>query len=479
MLTTHIITDRSEIERYTPRCQELARESGTHLPFQNLHMPLVWWGHFNNTDGSNFTSKRGTNFLGSQSWLQKLFLIVSLDGSEVVGAVPVVEYAVRIPREQDTLQVITFPGDFLIAYQDFTVSSQLRKEAIKALLHAMVGFLDGHALLILPYVPENSPNIHDLKQCIAELSKMGFHCSTALTGRRGGVREWTLESIVSCLGQIADRVKDSSRLDEIRKLVADLETSPLMNLLFPRTRNSFESRIREVVTMIQGDTAIEKPLEKLETLLTDVPVQYPYITLPVDADAYMITMSKETRRYFRRYKRDYEGQGGGFEKILSSDIREQDIEDYLKLHNQRWGDHSILIRNDTSNDFHKDICWRMSSQGCFTLFFAKYHGKRVATHSCIDIQGRREGYMTGRDPLYAETRASRLLYLETIIDAIRHGFHTYDLGHGWHAYKMSFTKTDIRTMNFFISPGTAPVDLTKLFLGYECMIPMDVHSVSN
>ena len=435
-------------------------------------MPLAWWDNFNSTDGADFKSKRGTNFLGTQSWLQKLVLLVLHDGPDLVGAVPMVEYTVKIPGEKNTLRLATFPGDFFISYQDVNVSSRLRTEAVKSFLDAMAGLLDSHDLVILPYVPENSPNMQDLRQYISKLSTKGFYCQTAITGRRGGVRSWTMESIASCLRQLADRTRVPSHQDEIRQLVTDLETCPPMNLLFPQTRTTFEGRIRDITGMIENDKALEIPLKTIETLLCDAPVLYPYISLPTDAEAYMMTMSRETRRYFRRYGREYEGQGGRFEKIASSEISDQDIEDYLKLHDLRWGDQSISIRNDPTYRFHVDLCRQLSSEGFFTLFFAHYQGKRIAVHSCIDIKGRREGYMTGRDLHYDETRASRLLYLETILDAIRHGFDTYDLGQGWYAYKMSFTKTDIRTLNFFISPDSSPIDLTKLYLGYECMIPI-------
>jgi hypothetical protein len=401
------------------------------------------------------------------------------DGADLTGAVPLIEYAVKIPGEKGTIRrVITFPGDFFISYQDLNVAHHLRTESVKALLNSIAEMLDSHDLAILQHIREDSPNLQALCQCMHDLSEKGFRCYTALTGRRGGVRPWTVNSIASCLRQLSDRVKDSLRKDEIRELVADLETCSPMSLLFPSTRNTLEGRIGDVVEWREQDKALEKPLEALKALLSDLPLLYPYISLPSDKKAYMTTMSRETRRYFRRYGSEYESQGGRFEKITSSRIRDQDIEDYLNLHGLRWGDSSISIRNEATYRFHWDLCRRLASQGCFTLFFALYEGRRIATHSCIDILGRREGYMTGRDPSCDKTRASRLLYLETIIDAIGHGFHTYDLGLGWYGYKESFTRTNTRTLNFFIAPNTSPIDYAKLYVGYECMIPAIVKSFS-
>ena len=458
------------MERYAPLCKKLAQESGNGLPFHYLHMPLIWWDHFNNTDGTDFRKKRGTNFLGSQSRLQKLFLLVLNEGSDIVGTVPIVIYSIRIPGEKDTLQLITFPGDFFIAYQDFNVSPRLRKEAIKSFLDTMIKLLDDNGLIILPHVPENSPNIQDLRQCINDLSIKGFHCLTSRTGSSGGVRSWTMESIVSCLRQIADKTKDPSYQDEILKLMAELETCPPINLLFPKTRNSLEGKIRDIIQLINNDIELETSIKTLESILTDVPVLYYFIQLPNDREAYYKTLSKATWKHIRNMRNNFIKNGCSYEKLDPSRITEKDIDDYMRLHDLRWGDHSVSLINDTTYHFHKDLCRQLASEGSLSLFFAQYQGKRIATLSCIDIQGRREAVMTGRDPEYADMSAGFLLFFETIIDAIDHGFHSYDFGMGWYAYKTRFTKTYIHTLNFFISPETSPIYLTKLFLGYECMI---------
>lgn len=473
MISVVVIQDRQEIDRHIPLCRRLALEAGAHLPFQHLVHPLVWWDHFNNADGSDFAGKRGTNFLGARSRLEKFSLLAAFDGQGLVGSLPVVEYAVALPGSPDPIRLITLPGDFFISFQDFTVSPGQRQETVNALLKAMSGLLDGRGLLALAHLPQDSPNVPAITASVRELSARGFHCTTALTGRRGGVRPWTAESLASSLRQAASCLKGAGREDGLSALAADLETCPPLHLLFPGKRKALEARVRSALDEACGNGLPRALLEEMESLMSDEPILYPYISLPADPESYLATMGRDTRRYFRRYRKVFEGMGGTFEKVASPDIRRSDIEDHLKLHSTRWKGRSVSIRNEPSRAFHEDLCLKMAAAGCFTLFFARYGGKRVAAHSCVDIGTRREGYMTGRDPVYDHTRAARLLFLETIFDAIAHGFERYDLGLGRFAYKTSFTKASSRTCNFFISPGPSPVDLAGIFLGYECMLPPD------
>jgi len=79
--------------------------------------------------------------------------------------------------------------------------------------------------------------------------------------------------------------------------------------------------------------------------------------------------------------------------------------------------------------------------------------------------------LPGRNPKYDNTRAGSLLVMETILDAIDHGFTVYDLGVVGFSYKMDFTKTYSISHNFFLSSDGNQPDLKKIFLGYEYMGP--------
>lgn len=473
MLTAKVLSDRSEIDELLPQCIHLAREAGCTLPSQYLHVPLLWWDAFSSNDGTEFNRKRGTNFLGARSWLKDLRLLVVMEETSVVGAIPIVSYLVKVPGEENPARVFTLPGDYqLISRHDFIVSASVRKEAIRVLLDSLVQCLEDEGdVVIIPYMSEGSPNVQIMRNYIDEAPAKGLNGFTAVTGRRGGVRPWTMDAILSCLRQIADRASSQPLKDGINGLVSELAACPPMNLLFPRTQKMFEEKIQTTLGSFKGEPSLGNILDELKALLADAPVIYPYIQLANDRHMYMNTLGKTTRENTRNLRNRFARHGGEIRKITSSRITEQDINDCLTLHNLRWGDASASLRGDASFHFHKEMCRKLSSEGCLNLFFAEYQGKRIAACSCIDILGRREIYLTGRDPEYDKRSAGRLVMLESILDAIDRGFAIYDLGLGWFAYKMAFAKSYKRTWNFFLSPHKRLEDIERMYLGFECMIP--------
>ena len=132
----------------------------------------------------------------------------------------------------------------------------------------------------------------------------------------------------------------------------------------------------------------------------------------------------------------------------------------------RWGKDSVSL-NDASQEFHRELSIALAKDSQFSLFFATYKNARIASHSCIDVYNRREGYYTGRDPSLDELRAGRLLYMETILDAIQQGFSIYDLGYGGDEYKLSFTNTTKHASHLLLAPNGHMLDLQKLFPKFE------------
>ena len=472
MITVRTLSGRSAINLAAPDCTRLAQEAGCVLPFQHLDMPLLWWDCFNPGDGEDFPKKRGTNFLGTWSRPQSLRLLVAMDGSAVVGAVPVVSYLVRVPREEKPVRVVTFAGDVqLMSPQDFTVSAETRREALRAMLDALTGSLEGEDDIVLfPYVAGDSPNIGELRSYLDEASARGYGCLAALTGRRGGVKPWTVDAILSCLRQIADRVPCPSEKDRVKHLIDDLSACPHMKLMFPRNGREYEEKVRAVIGSVGEEHVPAHVNESLEMLLADAPVIYPFIDLPGDRDTYMGSLGKSTRANTQNMRNRFARAGGRVERIPSSQIVDQDIDDYLTLHNMRWGDDSASLKSDASYRFHADLCRALSSRGVLTLFFAQIEGRRIASNSCIDIGGRREAYLTGRDPAYDRWSAGRLVFVESILDAIDRGFTRYDMGHGWVEYKMAYAGSYMNTWNFFLSPRRKPEDFERIYQGYECII---------
>ena len=473
MISVHVLSRRSEIDEVLPRCVQLARESGSVLVSQHLPVPLLWWDLFNSLDGADYNSRRGTNFLGAKSWLRDFRLLVAMEKETVLGVLPIVTYHVKVAGHENLLRVLTLPGDYqLMSRQDVTVSPARREETVRRLLETLAGLLEQEGdAVVLQHLPDESPSIPALRRALEDLSQRGFGCSAARTGRRGGVRPWTADAILSCLRQAQDRDVPQAAKDGARALIDDLAACPPMKLLFPRTRRDYEERLQAIVGALAGSPEALHLADTMTSLLADGVVIYPMIRLPGDRPTYVSSLGRNWRTKTRNYRNRFTKNGGDLEKIASADLTEQDIEDHLRLHNLRWGESSASLRGEASYRFHRGLCRMLASDGYHTLFFARYQGTRIASCSNIDILHRREAYKTGRDPAYDQWSASRLVIYESILDSIDKGFSHYDLGLGWYAYKMAFAKEYSTTWNFFITPGGMTLDLNGLYAGYECMIP--------
>jgi CelD/BcsL family acetyltransferase involved in cellulose biosynthesis len=133
----------------------------------------------------------------------------------------------------------------------------------------------------------------------------------------------------------------------------------------------------------------------------------------------------------------------------------------------RWGNDSTVICGDSSKEFHKELAIEMAKQNKFTIFFSTLNGKRIAAHTCFDINNRREFYLPGRNPKHEKLRAGSLLLMETILDAIDSGFEIYDFGVVGFDYKMDFTKLTYTTRNFLIYKDYDQPDIDMIYSGLE------------
>ncbi len=474
LITSQLLTEKDDINKVIPECVNLAKAWGAYLPFQYMHMPLVWWDTFNNADDSLFWQKRGKNFLGTQSRLEKFFLLIARDVDSLCGAIPLIEYALKTPSSRDEIRIIAFAGDYvLLPFQDFLIDPKKRQEVMTALLEHITTLLqNGTSAFWAGYLPEESRNLRALKDACAALKSKNMESLEAISCQRGGVWPWTIAGISATLKKMCTTCdKSEEKIDGLEELAAKLVDCTPQSLLFPRTRNNLLQELNALITRIRNHECLSGFVEKLDAFLSNTPVLYPYIELPSDREAYLATLSHSTRRYFRRYMKRFLEAGGSFETIPPEAIGEADIEDYIRLHLLRWGDGSAAICG-RSADYHRGISKKMANEGLFSLFFAGYQGKRIAVHSCFDIGGRREGYLTGRDPEFTELRAGRLLYLQTIYDAIDNGFSRYELGAVGFGYKMSFVKKTAVADNVFLYPVGDKPDLDQMFAGFECMEPL-------
>ncbi len=477
MITSELLTKQVDINRIIPECIDLARAGEAYLPFQYMHMPLAWWDSFNN-NGPDFLfgQKRGKNFLGVKSRLEKFFVLIARDGDSLCGVVPLVRYALKAPKSHNELRIITFAGDFLLLpFQDFVVESSRRQEVISLFLERIAQFLKaGCSFFWAGHLPEESPNLAALRTSCAALQ--GHHIASleAISYQRGGVWPWTIGGISATLKKMRETCDTFgitlNGQEELASKIAACVPQP-QSLMFPGTRNKLLHDLNRLIVDIDRHESLAVFAKKFDSFLKNSPILYPYIELPPDREEYLGSLSYSTRRYFRRYLGKFLEAGGSFEIVRPDEITAEDIEDYIRLHLLRWGNGSHAICGESAN-YHRTISAAMAQQGLFLLFFARYQGKRIAVHSCFDIGSRREGYLTGRDPDYQKLRAGRLLYIQTIFDAIDKGFSRYELGGGGFGYKMSFVKKTTVAHNFFLYPAGQRSHLDRIFLGFECMEPI-------
>lgn len=471
-MQTKIISNFNEILQIIPECEDLAYKVKTDIPFHRMQMPLHWWRHYNNADGSLFGHKRGTNFLGLQSKLNEFYLLIVEDNNALCGVVPLVSYTLRLSDKETDYRMLAFAGDYITATcQDFLVHPEKRYEIIKNILSKIIdSFMLTHHLLYFGNIPDFSENIPCVRQYMSREQSNNINYIEMTSARRGGVWPWTIDSLRKAYKNIFAKVsKDNIVLKELQILLEKLESSTPISLLFPRNRTAIQNDISTIMPNILNDKNLKKDVDVIKYCLNPATITYPYINLPLDRETYWQSLSKSRRYYFRRYLRRFRESGGGFEKIAGTAVTKEDIDDCIQLHLSRWGKNSTSVCGVVADAFHQDLGMAMAQKEMFTIFFATLDGKRIAADACFDIGHRREFYLPGRNPKYDSTRVGSLLVMETILDAIDHGFTVYDLGFMGYSYKMDFTKSVYTTRNFFIYNKGFQPDFNKIFNGFIYM----------
>jgi hypothetical protein len=473
VINVSIIKNIKKIESIVPQCLEVVERSDKPLPFHLLNFPLLWYKYFNSQDGKDFGNKRGVNFFGERSWLEHFYLILAEERNRIVGFVPLVSFKIKIRGSNTNFNLLSFGGDsVLIPYKDFFTTHQNKYMVLKSMFMSIINIVSQKFdLLFLGHIPEDSTNIQDLKKIIKDYTPENWKMTVTINSRHGGLRPWTIEPILLGLKKLNSILpKDDPSFSELDQLVVDMDKLEKGMIYFPGTQKKYQNRIEVVLNNLNDRNELYNEITEVNDLLQPMKIDYPYIDLPTDRETFLASLSHETRRYFRRYKRRFIEQGGNFEKISGKSISKGDIKDYIELHSMRWQNDSVAVKEKNSLDFHIDMIREFAKRSQCTLFFATYRGMRIASHSCIDVSSRREAYFNGRNPKYNELRAGRLLYMETILDAIDNNFSIYNLGYGGDNYKMSFTKKVIKSYNFILSSRNANTDLQQIFTGYEFII---------
>jgi hypothetical protein len=142
MIKTRVVDHEQEIQAFLPQSNELMRRANGGLPFHRLEVPLLWWKHFGGDASLDFGQRRGRNFLGVQSWVEELHLLIAEKDGALCGVVPLVSTLVKMAGVEKKIRILSFAGDsVLIAYQDFLVLPESRQDVINAFFDAIIALM--------------------------------------------------------------------------------------------------------------------------------------------------------------------------------------------------------------------------------------------------------------------------------------------------------------------------------------------------
>ncbi len=505
--TVRILRGEAAIRPELDRLRALADASGSTFLFNRPEVPLLWFKHFGGKDGADFGTRRGRNFYGTRTRVEEiLYAIAEGPDGRACGMAALAASEVTLKTNAPPLKLLSFCADSVILfYQDFLSLPEGREATVEALADALaeLGTREGRALF-LGHIPEDSPNLPALRAWAARQKAAGRAGGLAENRFRGGVYPWSAHKIAAALrsavkppadpdaakagkpaaiapGEGAQKAAaagapgagaaavpvDAEMAARMEALAAKLDAQGPALLGFAATRIGLEKELAAAVETLRGLPAAAESLAAIAHCLDGDRIQYPYLNLPADPEAYLESLSSSRRYYFRRYLKKYSEAGAAFEKLLPERVTDADIETYLTLHLERWGGDSVAV-NDATLPFHRELCRFAADAGILTLFFATHQGRRLVAHVCLDIGKRREYFFSGRTQGSEDLRAGKLMVMHTILDAIASGFSIYDFGYGGDEYKADFTKAQRTARSIFLAPGPELPDLDRLFPKYEC-----------
>lgn len=468
MSRVRFITDPAEIEGMFTKWQDLATQCASSLLFHQAGVPYLWWRHFGG-NGVQFDQVRGRNFFGRRSWVEKFQLLVAERDGKLVGLVPLATIRVLMKGERTERRILSFCGDsVLFFYQDFLISTENREEILAALLDEILDEAGRNRLLVfLGHIPDNSPNLDFFERYVRQKKAAGYCGGVAVNQSRGGVYPWTLQQINDELNNLLEAIDaDHGLHHRIRAVQQDLEKQGPALVNYPKTRNRLEGEIREILLSVPRSNGSGDVGARLQATMSPKEIAYPYLELPDDSEQFIQSLSSSNRYYFKRYTKKLYDSDGQIEHVFPGEITEQDLEDYLSLHLERWGSESVAI-NALTRPFHLSLGKRLAELDAFHLFFVKIGDRRVASHGCIDIAGRREYYFSGRLMDLGKIPAGKLLCYHTVLDAIDRGLDIYDFGYGGDDYKFVFTQTQRTLKSVVLAKRDELPDLDHLFTKFE------------
>jgi CelD/BcsL family acetyltransferase involved in cellulose biosynthesis len=181
----------------------------------------------------------------------------------------------------------------------------------------------------------------------------------------------------------------------------------------------------------------------------------PYISLPDDWDAYLETLSANTRQKVRRFLRKVEGSDTYRITYADAETVERDIAILVDFWGRRWieekGQATAAIQESL-----KEILMDVFRSGTLILPIL-WQGERPLVALSFFIDKKTNSllfYAAGRDLEFKELPAGLTLHAHCIRDAIAHGYKVYEFLRGDEPYKLSFASEQRRMRNIIITTKT-------------------------
>lgn len=430
---------------------------------------IEWYTSFKTEENSTFALKRGINFFGRKSSLCSLFFLLVYHNGELIAFAPFFRFKVLFGDDLTPYEVVSFcPDSTIFFYNDVLVKDEFKKESLATMFDFIRNYNTTSAYIVLfNHIPSDSDTMPLIVKQSMELPLYGFNVSISPVFWRGGLFPWNVTKLQTILQDaLASDNYSEETCEHIRRAINEIAASNRTMLVFKKNHLNVKSTIYKIFSENKPSDTLFELYNAIESVFQSYPVKYPYLTLPKSPDAFVNALSSSKRYYFQRYRKQFLANDGLFIKLHATDIVDQDIHDFIALHRERWGNSSNILNNMTSS-FIFSFLKQLAGNGLLTLFFAVHQSRRIACLCCIDFNGRREFFSSGRTLNDEKLRAGKLLLYETIIDSINEGHSIFDFAYGDEAYKSDYNWSFVTNNVVALFRNVQPRQFQNIFSLYE------------
>jgi len=231
--------------------------------------------------------------------------------------------------------------------------------------------------------------------------------------------------------------------------------------------------------LLFGEVLVTDPVwESKKKLLCGHPVRQqerrtcPYITLPLNYNAYLQSLSKKFRSNVRYYtKKILESLGGQITVVSDAEQIKEGLGDLFSLHIKRWQAEGIpcTFTDPIFQNFIQDLCNQSAVKNRAKLYRIIVDKKPIAAVLMFYWEETAIFYQTGWDPDYKNYSPGVVLIGRTIQDAIDDGKKYYDFLRGAEGYKANWAK-EHRATHTLMLPNKPSANFLLLLLKLKDII---------